>query len=92
MKTFTLILGEINFLESTTDGQNRAIIRKKDKTILFDTAEAAEEEGERLISNGTHLSYLIPEIYSGIIVDGIAETYLNNCRVQRTGRWINKLM
>lgn len=58
-KQYLVIFGCISFYEKATDGIDKAIIYRIDETKMIYN----ESEAEKIIDDGIHDSYIIPELY-----------------------------
>lgn len=62
-KQFLAIFGCISFYEKATDGVDKAVIYRIDETKMI----SDESEAEKIIDDGIHDSYVIPDLYNGFI-------------------------
>ena len=60
-----LMLGDFTFLDPILDGEHKAIINRIDEIKTFKTVEEAEQYGEESLDEFE--SYLIPQVYQGVI-------------------------
>ena len=60
-----LMLGDFTFLDPIIDGEHKAIINRIDEIKTFKTVEEAEQYGEESLDEFE--SYLIPQVYQGVI-------------------------
>ena len=59
------MLGDFTFLDPILDGEHKAIINRIDEIKTFKTVEEAEQYGEESLDEFE--SYLIPQVYQGVI-------------------------
>lgn len=58
-KQYLVIFGCISFYEKSNDGVDKAIVYRIDETKMIND----ESEAEKIIDEGIHDSYVIPELY-----------------------------
>ena len=59
------MLGDFTFLDPIIDGEHKAIINRIDEIKTFKTVEEAGQYGEESLDEFE--SYLIPQVYQGVI-------------------------